>query len=220
MQVHKETIDKIPGAVQGRDSIDVEVYGMEGIPQEYDGTAEPKAKKPAFSIPTTSTPIMPSFPMPGMFHPMPPMPMQAPTPYVTGQFFGARPQLPSFPAVIKSAFPPAMSRAFPTLPQPSAALAAAAASMNAANIPLPASIPLPTSFPSYQSATTVVSASDSALTTTGQQALPSTSAQPSSSSTAPRAISSKTRIVVPDENISLEENMANRLELLAQVRYH
>src|SRR5687767_5514360 len=32
MQVHKETIDKIPGALPGRDSVNVEVYGMEGIP--------------------------------------------------------------------------------------------------------------------------------------------------------------------------------------------
>lgn len=34
MQVHKETIDKIPGAVPGRDNVNVEVYGMEGIPPD------------------------------------------------------------------------------------------------------------------------------------------------------------------------------------------
>jgi hypothetical protein len=34
MQVHKETIDKIPGALPGRDSVNVEVYGMEGIPPD------------------------------------------------------------------------------------------------------------------------------------------------------------------------------------------
>ena len=32
MQVHKETIDKIPNALPNRNSVDVEVYGMEGIP--------------------------------------------------------------------------------------------------------------------------------------------------------------------------------------------
>ncbi|VDL80543.1 unnamed protein product [Nippostrongylus brasiliensis] len=32
MQVHKETIDKIPGAVPGRDSSQMEIYGMQGIP--------------------------------------------------------------------------------------------------------------------------------------------------------------------------------------------
>lgn len=31
MQVHKETINKIPGALPGKDSVDVEVYGMEGM---------------------------------------------------------------------------------------------------------------------------------------------------------------------------------------------
>lgn len=43
MQVHKETIDKIPGALPGRDSTEVEVYGMEGIPTQEDD--EPKSKQ-------------------------------------------------------------------------------------------------------------------------------------------------------------------------------
>jgi len=33
-QVHKETIDKVPNAVPGRTSIELEIYGMEGIPDE------------------------------------------------------------------------------------------------------------------------------------------------------------------------------------------
>lgn len=33
-QVHKETIDKIPCALPNRGSTDLEVYGMEGIPDE------------------------------------------------------------------------------------------------------------------------------------------------------------------------------------------
>jgi len=33
-QVHKETIDKIPGAVLGRDSTEIELYGMQGIPED------------------------------------------------------------------------------------------------------------------------------------------------------------------------------------------
>lgn len=36
-QVHKETIDKIPAALPGRDSVEVEVYGMEGIPEDASG---------------------------------------------------------------------------------------------------------------------------------------------------------------------------------------
>ncbi|KAL0482869.1 hypothetical protein AKO1_014160 [Acrasis kona] len=35
LQVHKEVVLKIPGAKQGRCSIEFEIFGMEGIPQEY-----------------------------------------------------------------------------------------------------------------------------------------------------------------------------------------
>ncbi|GAU97798.1 hypothetical protein RvY_09032 [Ramazzottius varieornatus] len=34
MQVHKDTLDKVPNAVAGRTNIDMEIYGMEGIPPE------------------------------------------------------------------------------------------------------------------------------------------------------------------------------------------
>ncbi|KAI6175724.1 hypothetical protein M3Y97_00721000 [Aphelenchoides bicaudatus] len=211
MQVHKETIDKIPGAIAGRDSIDVEVYGMEGIPQTYDGSTEPKAKKPAIAVPTTSAP------MPAAFPPFPMMPMSAPAPYVTGQFFGARPQFPpTLPAAAIK--PPILPNPF--MSQPSAALA----SMSAAGISMPGIIPTPTlpqvpaAFAAYQRPAFAGTSSEIVA-----QALPSISMpaqQASSSSTVPKPLSTKTRIVVPDENTSLEELMANRLALLSQVRYH
>jgi len=34
MQVHKETIDKVPNALSHRSNIEIEIYGMEGIPEE------------------------------------------------------------------------------------------------------------------------------------------------------------------------------------------
>ncbi|KAG0052847.1 hypothetical protein BGZ83_002055 [Gryganskiella cystojenkinii] len=34
MQVHKETINTVPNAMPGRESMDLEIYGMEGIPEE------------------------------------------------------------------------------------------------------------------------------------------------------------------------------------------
>ncbi|CAN8007499.1 unnamed protein product, partial [Ixodes pacificus] len=34
MQVHKETIDKVPNALPNKNSVDIEIYGMEGIPEE------------------------------------------------------------------------------------------------------------------------------------------------------------------------------------------
>lgn len=33
MQVHKETIDRIPNALSHRSSTEIEIYGMEGIPE-------------------------------------------------------------------------------------------------------------------------------------------------------------------------------------------
>jgi len=32
--VHKETIDKVPNALSHRSNIEIEIYGMEGIPEE------------------------------------------------------------------------------------------------------------------------------------------------------------------------------------------
>lgn len=33
-QVHKETIDGVPNAIPGRIDIELEIYGMEGIPEK------------------------------------------------------------------------------------------------------------------------------------------------------------------------------------------
>ena len=33
-QVHKEIVTKVPNAITGRDNIELEIYGMEGIPPE------------------------------------------------------------------------------------------------------------------------------------------------------------------------------------------
>lgn len=33
-QVHKETIDSVPNAIPGRVDIELEIYGMEGIPEK------------------------------------------------------------------------------------------------------------------------------------------------------------------------------------------
>lgn len=34
MQVHKESIDKVPNSLPNRSNIEIEIFGMEGIPQE------------------------------------------------------------------------------------------------------------------------------------------------------------------------------------------
>ena len=34
MQVHKETIDKVPNSIPNRSNIEIEIFGMDGIPAE------------------------------------------------------------------------------------------------------------------------------------------------------------------------------------------
>jgi len=231
MQVHKETIDKIPGAIPGRDSVDVEVYGMEGIPQEYDGGSEPKAKKPATTLPTapimtTGFPQMSGFlpavsAFPGI-SPAVSLPTAAAA-YSANQFFGGAQRFPGMMPAL-----PTMPRAYPQVPNPYAAVAAA----STANIPLPGAQPsvippIPSAaaatFPAYQRSAAPLPQTAPALPS-GDSALSYNAApvpaQSSSILSAPqKSLGSKTRIIVPDENTSLEENMARRLEMLAQSRY-
>lgn len=34
MQVHKETIDKVPNSIPNRSNIEIEIFGMDGIPPD------------------------------------------------------------------------------------------------------------------------------------------------------------------------------------------
>ncbi|KAG0241774.1 hypothetical protein BGX31_000885 [Mortierella sp. GBA43] len=57
MQVHKETINTVPNALPGRESTDLEIYGMEGIPEEdliaytakQESNDNPASKRPKLS---------------------------------------------------------------------------------------------------------------------------------------------------------------------------
>ena len=42
-QVHKETVTSVPNAIPGRDNIEIEIFGLEGIPEE-DRIAHERAK--------------------------------------------------------------------------------------------------------------------------------------------------------------------------------
>jgi hypothetical protein len=89
MQVHKETIDKVPNSIPTRGNIEIEIYGMEGIPEQDmkeherqkgvsgnddDGpdasqTDSPNvATPPVAGIPGMAGPMMPGMP-PGMVRP-------------------------------------------------------------------------------------------------------------------------------------------------------
>lgn len=89
MQVHKEAIDKVPNSLPNRSNIEIEIYGMEGIPSQdlkdherqktgngnksESDDEEPMAKKSKIeqipSVPNTST-MPPQMMMhQGMVHP-------------------------------------------------------------------------------------------------------------------------------------------------------
>ncbi|XP_076058416.1 BUB3-interacting and GLEBS motif-containing protein ZNF207-like isoform X3 [Oratosquilla oratoria] len=91
MQVHKETIDKVPNALPYRNNIEIEIYGMEGIPEDDVKEHErQKAGKGGGSRPEDeddnsqpglpqSNPAPPSLPPGGPPGPMGPMgPMMGP----------------------------------------------------------------------------------------------------------------------------------------------
>lgn len=54
IQVHKETIEKIPNALPNRNSVDIEIYGMEGIP-EADLREHERQKGSNMPFPTPSS---------------------------------------------------------------------------------------------------------------------------------------------------------------------
>ncbi|XP_070703646.1 BUB3-interacting and GLEBS motif-containing protein ZNF207a isoform X2 [Pempheris klunzingeri] len=129
MQVHKETIDGVPNAIPGRTDIELEIYGMEGIPEkdmeerrrvleqknqetqkkkqnqddsdEYDEDDEPG---PSFQQP------VPGQPQAGYIPPMtqPGMPPGAGAPGIPpGSYSGIPPMMPGVPPMMPG-MPPGM----------------------------------------------------------------------------------------------------------------
>ena len=79
-QVHKETLHKVPNAREGRDSIDVQVYGMEGVPDELivAGTKRQRMTKSELDAEDAKQVVGGGMPgMPGGM-PMPPFGMPSP----------------------------------------------------------------------------------------------------------------------------------------------
>lgn len=120
MQVHKETIDKIPGAVPGRDSSQMEIYGMQGIPPGTTrGDEEPEAKRDR----KDDVPPMPPGPMPTMPPMMPPFPpfpmMPGMPPIVPHGIHGMPPFMPPPPGMGMPPVPPFGMAAPPPMSTPS-----------------------------------------------------------------------------------------------------
>ncbi|CAK5108111.1 unnamed protein product [Meloidogyne enterolobii] len=202
MQVHKETIDKIPGAVPGRDNVNIEVYGMEGLPPDAkpNETTPPPSKIPRPAMPPLP-PVAPPMLMPGMaalqqfqaaggLIRMPAMGMRPFMPPFgpNGSFPMMRPPIHGMPAQIMSNMIPTSSSSAPNFLQMEDAP------------PLP---PTPAAaFAAYQESkdTRGENKNDE-----GGEA--STSKKPEGGV----FIGAKTRIICPDEYESLEELMAIRI---------
>ncbi|KAM0892844.1 hypothetical protein ACQ4PT_025470 [Festuca glaucescens] len=86
LQVHKESVTKVPNAKPERDSTEIEIFGMQGIPSNvlaahYGEEEEPSSKVAKVEVPTIRPPIMPNHPLGMAFPPRPygvPRPMYNP----------------------------------------------------------------------------------------------------------------------------------------------
>jgi len=69
-QVHKDTIDSVPAAKEGRGSFDMEIYGMDGVPADIIEQkrikiyGEAAAKKPRLDVPKMPSPLYGSMGVP------------------------------------------------------------------------------------------------------------------------------------------------------------
>ncbi|KAF3637616.1 Protein SUPPRESSOR OF FRI 4 [Capsicum annuum] len=143
LQVHKETVSKVPNAKEGRESTDIEVYGMQGIPPDVlaahygEEDDEIPAKTAKVDIPSSQYlggalpgyPPRPTFgavpplynpalPMPPAGWPVPPRPWypQYPPGSVPPPAPMSLPQQPLFP--VQNVRPPMPATAPPTLVAP------------------------------------------------------------------------------------------------------
>ncbi|XP_010540616.1 PREDICTED: protein SUPPRESSOR OF FRI 4-like isoform X2 [Tarenaya hassleriana] len=130
LQVHKENVTKVPNAKPGRESTDIEIYGMQGIPADVlaahygEEEEETPAKLPKFNIP--SAPLAGAVPRPyGVVYPPQPVPRavrpiyNAPVPMPpTGWPIPPRPQGPQpwYPHNQALSVPPTTPMGYP--PQP------------------------------------------------------------------------------------------------------
>ncbi|KAI5646634.1 hypothetical protein NE865_01568 [Phthorimaea operculella] len=205
MQVHKEAIDKVPNSLPNRSNIEIEIYGMEGIPPEDvrehekqksgggkgsdSEDDEPAAKKKA-------TPALlgpgPSSVTPGILPtPMGPMP--------PGMYPGPMPMNPMMPPFMQQRMMmPGMRPLFP-----------------AASIP--SSQPSKPTFPAYSNAT--ISAPPTTSTAAGSsEAKENGAVRPPAANACPLVTSTGagSKIIHPPEDVSLEEIRARNAKYRAK----
>uniref|UniRef100_W8BSH4 Zinc finger protein 207 n=1 Tax=Ceratitis capitata TaxID=7213 RepID=W8BSH4_CERCA len=208
MQVHKETVDKVPNSLPNRSNIEIEIFGMDGIPaedvreherQKNGGKSdsdddEPAAKKkveiplsappPMMMPPNMMPPMMGQFAPMGMMTNMPPM---APMPPFLGP--GGIPMMPPHMLPPRPLFP--------------AMATTSAAAVN------PAIVPQKPTFPAYSNATISAPPTTNNPSATGNSAPPEGSKLPPSVPTG-NATGITSKIMHPPEDLSLEELRARK----------
>jgi len=220
MQVHKESVDKVPNSLPNRSNIEIEIFGMDGIPQEDirehekqknggksdSDDDEPVAKK-KMEIPITAPPPMmmpPNMMPPHMMGQYPHMPHMMPHMTAMPPFMG--------PGGM-SMMPPHMMPPRPLFP---AAMTAPTTSTAAAQAAVAAAQQKPT-FPAYSNATI------SAPPTTNNPSNPTPTSAPEPPK--PPIISNpsggvSSKIMHPAEDLSLEELKARRPHYLRKYHGH
>lgn len=204
MQVHKESIDKVPNSLPNRNNIEIEIYGMEGIPPEDikehekqkggpnsnksdsdDDEPVTKKSKPEASTSNVVAQQQPNLLVPQQFPGQYPMPMMGMPPYM-------HPGMPIMQTMMR---PPL----FP---------AAAAVSSTISSGPKP-------TFPAYSNAT--ISAPPTTITSGASSSNSGNVANGNSSEqTQPPVTKSinttgtSTKIMHPTEDLSLEELKARK----------
>lgn len=117
LKVHGKSLARVPNAMQGRDNPELNVYGMDGIPEhilESKGYKPPESREPAAKQPRLDPP-------PPTAVPLPPLPGMPPFPGLPGMPPGA--EMPGFPGLPAPPTAPGAPGApempgFPGLPAP------------------------------------------------------------------------------------------------------
>ncbi|XP_063607937.1 BUB3-interacting and GLEBS motif-containing protein ZNF207-like isoform X1 [Penaeus indicus] len=232
MQVHKETIDKVPNALPNRNNIEIEIYGMEGIPEEdvkeherqragrtgsggkrqdEDDDDDSQSSLPGQSNPPPPNmppqgppgPMAPMGPMMGPGGPMMPMmghmgPMSHMPPYMSGPGMMG-PMGPMGPMPPPGA-PPANSAPNTSQPPSKPLFPSAAQHTTTANSQIG---PVKPAFPAYSQANGQ-SAPSSQVSSGNTGIQEKESKKPALITT----VSANSRIIHPEEDISLEEKRA------------
>lgn len=182
MQVHKEALEKIPNALPNRNNTDIEIYGMEGIPEADLRLHETGRFGDAGGEPSTTLPVPPPVVPPP---PMIPTPAGIPPP----------PGFPPLPPMLPGVPPPPPGYPMLPLPPPPGLFPAGTTAPGSTNVTTTSQIPPKPLFPS--------AAGPAAISST---TAPIAAAAPSAPVIAKIVTqTANSRIMHPEEDVSLEE---------------